>query len=247
MTSNRLDGKRVVVLGGSRGIGKAIVLELARHGAHVLFTYVSNMAEAKATEAEAKAINPYVMAIQADLTDNASIANVFDFVPANFGGNVDMYLGVAFPPAQFMPTAMFSEAAYDQMFAAVRGHYFAMQKAAQSLNDGGKIIVFSSGAASMPTVAAGVYSGAKAAIERFALSLSKELGQRQITVNIVSPGVTETEGLVAPQEMINGLIQQTPLGRLGTVSDVAQATVQFCMPEFNWMNGQLIQLNGGIL
>lgn len=245
--TKKLEGKRVIVSGGSRGIGKEIVLELARQGAHVLFTYSNNEAEANATEAEAKKIQPFVMAMKANITNKEEMSNVFDYVPTNFGGKPDIYIAVAFPPAVFMPTAMMTEEGYDGMFNAVRGQYFAMQKATHSLNQGGKIIVFSSGAAAMPHPASGAYAGAKSAIEKFALSLSKETGQQQITVNVISPGVTQTEGLVAPKEMIDMLVAQTPLGRLGTVSDVAHATVQLCMPEMNWINGQVIQVNGGIL
>jgi len=243
----KLEGKKIIVAGGSRGIGKAIVLELANEGAHIVFTYASNEAAAKATEAEARKINRYVMAMKADLTSKEDMAKVFDFVPASFGGKVDIYIGVAFPTSVFMPTLMMTSEGYDSMFNAVRAQYFALQKAAQTLNTGGKIIVFSSGAAAMPQPASGAYAGAKAAIEKFALSLSKETGNNLITVNVVSPGVTETDGLVAPKEMIDMLVAQTPLGRLGKVEDVAKATVQLCMPEMSWINGQVIQVNGGIL
>ena len=133
------------------------------------------------------------------------------------------------------------------MFDAVKGHYFALQQAAQHLGSGGKIIVLSSGAAAMPQPASGAYAGAKAAVERFALSLSKEVGQTQITVNVVSPGVTQTDGLVAPQAMIDVLVAQTPLGRLGQPDDVANAVVQLCLSEMGWVNGQIIQVSGGIL
>jgi 3-oxoacyl-[acyl-carrier protein] reductase len=244
---SRLSGKKAIVVGGSRGIGKEVVLELARHGAHVLFTYAKNKQEAQAAEAEAKRIHANVTAIQADITQQADIERVFDFVPANFHGKPDIYIGVAFPTAAFVPTVLLDLAAYDAMFNAVRGHYFAMQKAAKSLSSGGTIIAFSSGAAKMANPGSGAYGGAKAAIERFAQSLSKELGQQQITVNVVSPGVTQTDGLVAPKSLIDMLVSQTPLGRLGTVSDVAHATVQLCMPEMSWVNGQVIQVNGGIL
>ena len=245
--NKRLEGKKAIVVGGSRGIGKEVVLELARQGAHVLFTYAGNETEARATETAAKSIHPHVQAMKADITKPADMAKVFDHLTANFGGAPDIYIGVAFPQAVFMPAVMMTEDAYDSMFNAVRGHYFAMQKAAQTLNIGGKIIVFSSGAAVMPQPASGAYAGAKSAIEKFALSLAKETGGQQITVNVVSPGVTQTDGLVAPKEMIDMLVAQTPLGRLGTVQDVAFATVQLCMPEMSWINGQVIQVNGGIL
>lgn len=243
----KLEGKKVIVAGGSRGIGKEIVLELAKQGAHILFTYVANEAEAKATEATAKLITPYVRAMRADISNRKEMIDVFDYVPENFGGKPDIYIGVAFPNTVFTPTAFMTEDGFDSMFNAVRGHYFALQKAAQSLNQGGKIIVFSSGAAAMPQPASGAYAGAKSALEKFALSLAKETGEQQITVNVVSPGVTQTDGLVAPKAMIDMLVAQTPLGRLGTVQDVAKATIQLCLPEMNWINGQVIQINGGIL
>jgi 3-oxoacyl-[acyl-carrier protein] reductase len=242
-----LESKKIIVTGGSRGIGKAIVLKLAEQGAHVLFTYQSNEAAAKAVQAEAQAKGGAVMGIQVDITKLEDLKRLFEYVPSNFSGETDIYIGNAFPAAVFAPTAMMPEQGFDGMFAAVKGNYFALQQAAQHLNPGGKIIVFSSGAAAMPQFASGAYAGAKAAVERFALSLSKELGQQQITVNVVSPGVTETDGLVAPQEMIDALVAQTPLGRLGQPNDVANAVVQLCLPEMSWVNGQIIQVNGGIL
>lgn len=244
---NQLEGKRVIVAGGSRGIGRSIVIELAKQGAHVLFTFHSNEKEANVTETEAKKFGSNILGMKANITKSEDMNRVFDYVPENFGGKVDIYIGVAFSKSIFMPTAMMTEEGYDSMFDAVKGHFFTLQKAAQSLSHGGKIIVFSSGAAAMPTPAGGAYGGAKAAIEKFALSLSKETGEQGITVNVVSPGVTQTDGLVAPQDMIDMLVSQTPLGRLGTTEDVAKATVNLVTPQMDWVNGQVIQVNGGIL
>lgn len=242
-----LAGKQVLVAGGSRGIGRAVVIELAKQGADVVFTYHSNEKEADITELAAKKYHPNILAMQADITKQEDMNRVFEYVPENLGAKIDIYIGVAFSRSVFMPTVMMTEEGYDSMFAAVKGHFFSMQKAAKDLKQGGKIIVFSSGSASMPTPGSGAYGGAKSAIEKFALSLSKETGERQITVNVVSPGVTQTEGLVAPQEMIDMLVAQTPLGRLGTVGDVAKATVSLATPQMDWVNGQVIQVNGGIL
>jgi 3-oxoacyl-[acyl-carrier protein] reductase len=99
----------------------------------------------------------------------------------------------------------------------------------------------------MPGIASGAYSGAKSALEKFAISLAKELGSKRISVNVVSPGVTETEGLVAPKEMVDALVAQTPFGRLGKPEDVAGAVLALCLPETAWITGQVIQANGGIL
>jgi 3-oxoacyl-[acyl-carrier protein] reductase len=214
---------------------------------HSPLSYQSNQAAAKAVEAEAKAAGGLVVGIQADITKLDDLKRLFEYVPNTFGGQTDIYIANAFPNAIFAPTAMMTEEGYDSMFAAVKGNYFALQQAAKHLSSGGKIIVFSSGAAAMPQPASGAYAGAKAAVERFALSLSKEVGQTQITVNVVSPGLTVTDGLVAPQAMIDALVAQTPLGRLGQPDDVANAVVQLCTPAMAWVNGQIIQVNGGIL
>ena len=245
--NRKLEDKKAIVTGGSRGIGRAIVEALAQAGAHVLFTYNSNAAAAQEVEATAKQAGGLAVGIQSDLTKLNDIKALFEYIPTNFGAAVDIYVGNAFTTSIFMPTALMGEAAYDSMFAAVKGHYFALQQAAHHVNPGGRIIVLSSGAAQMPTPASGAYAGAKAALERFTLSLAKELGSKQIAVNVISPGMTETDGMVAPKEMVDLLVAQTPMGRLGQPADVANAVLLLALPEAQWIHGQVIQANGGIL
>lgn len=245
--NRKLENKKAIVTGGSRGIGRAIVEALAQAGAHVLFTYNSNAAAVQEVEAAVKKAGGHAVGIQSDLTNLAEIKELFAYIPHHFGGEVDIYVGNAFATSVFMPTALMSEAAYDSMFAAVKGHYFALQQAAHHVNPGGRIIVLSSGAAAMPTPAGGAYGGAKAALERFTLALAKEVGSKQIAVNVISPGVTATDGLVAPKEMVDMLVAQTPMGRLGQPEDVANAVLLLALPESQWIHGQVIQANGGIL
>jgi 3-oxoacyl-[acyl-carrier protein] reductase len=240
-------GEKAIVTGGSRGIGRSIVLALAAAGCHVLFTYQSNQAAAKQVEQLARERGGVALGIQADFSSPSEMRRVFEYIPQNFGGQPAIYIGSAFASSIFMPTAMMDEASYDSMFAAVKGHYFALQQAASQIADGGRIVLLSSGASKMPSPASGAYAGAKAAIERFAFSLAKELGSRQITVNVISPGVTATDGLVAPQPMIDALVAQTPLGRLGTPDEIASAVLLLCTPQAGWITGQNIQVNGGIL
>jgi 3-oxoacyl-[acyl-carrier protein] reductase len=125
--------------------------------------------------------------------------------------------------------------------------FFLLSEAAKRLSDNGSIIVLSSGATSMPGQASGLYAGSKAAIEQFALSLAKELGNRKINVNVVAPGITQTEGLVAPKEMIDQLVSLTPFGRLGNPEDVANGIALLVSEEGKWINMQKIGINGGIL
>lgn len=210
-------------------------------------SFHSNADAAKRVEAESTTFAGSVVGFRSDLTRLDDIQRAFEFVPSTYGGDIDIYIGSAFAPSAFAPTAVMQEADYDRMFAAVKGHYFALQQAAHHVRAGGNIVVLSSGATQMPQPASGAYAGAKAAIERFALSLAKEVGSKQIAVNVVSPGVTETDGLVAPQEMVNMLIAQTPMGRLGTPEDVANAVLLLTLPQARWITGQVIGANGGIL
>lgn len=117
---------------------------------------------------------------------------------------------------------------------------------AERLN-GGRIIQFSTGATSMPIPTGGLYAASKAAGERFAFALAKEIGHRQVTVNVVSPGVTDTDGLILPQPAIDHLISQTPLGRLGQPQDIADVVAFLVGDDAHWMTGQNLQVNGGIL
>ncbi len=245
--NQRLKDTNVVILGGSRGIGRTVVKKLAAEGANVLFTYVGNEAAAKETAEAARMFNENITYKKIDLTKAEDIDKLFSYASNTLKGKPDIYLGIAFPQTVFKPIEQVTNEDYDAMFYATKGHFFAMQNAVKNLSNNGKIIVYSSGSASYPSPASGLYGGSKSAIESFALGLSKEVGDRGITVNVVSPGVTQTDGLVAPQEMIDMLVQSTPLGRLGTTQDVANATVQLCMPEMSWVNGQVIQVNGGIL
>lgn len=122
-----------------------------------------------------------------------------------------------------------------------------MQQAAHYMADGGRIVNISSSTTAMAIPAGGAYAGCKAAIEHFSAALAKELGARRITVNTVSPGVTETDGLVLEREQVNQLIAQTPLGRLGQSADLADAVALIVSDDAHWITGQSIRANGGIV
>ncbi|TAG50153.1 MAG: SDR family oxidoreductase [Runella slithyformis] len=238
-----MSNKNVIVTGGSRGIGRSIVKQLAGHGANVLFTYNNNETAAKETEALASGSK----GIKADMTNLSDINRLFEEANTYFSNKIDVVILNAFPTAVFKPTIAMSEAEYDSMFNGSKGNYFALQNAAKLIADGGRIVVLSSGAARQAGMAGGAYGAAKAAVERFTLALSKELGSRNVSVNVVAPGVTETEGLIAPQQMIDMLKSQIPFGRLGQPDEVASAIVMLTLPETGCINGQIIGANGGLM
>lgn len=132
------------------------------------------------------------------------------------------------------------------MFDITRGVYFALQEAARHLS-GGRVVSISTSGTAMAIPSGGAYAASKAAIEHFSFGLAKELGARGITVNTISPGVTDTDGLVLNQEQVNQMIAQTPLGRLGHPDDVASAVAMLVSDDAHWVTGQSLRANGGIV
>ena len=241
-----MNKKVALITGGSRGIGRSVVLKLAEQGFDVALTYAGQPEKAEAVAEEARRLGADALVIKFDLVSKEDIQTLFPAVISHFG-RVDVLVSNAYGNSIFKPLAAVSEEDYDTLFAYTKGTFFLLQQAVSHLPDGGKIIVFSTGATQMPGPGSTLYAGSKAAIERFALGLAKELGSRQITVNVVSPGVTKTDGLVAPQPMIDYLISQTPLGRLGEPDEVADAVAMLAGDAGRWINMQIIQVNGGIL
>lgn len=140
-----------------------------------------------------------------------------------------------------------TEDEYSIMFDITRGVYFALQQAAQHLADNDRIVSISSSATAMAIPAGGTYAGCKAAIEHFLAGLAKELGLRGITVNIVSPRVTNTDGLVLEQTQVDQMIAQTSLNRLGQPENIADAVSLLVSDDAQWITKQSIRANGGIV
>jgi 3-oxoacyl-[acyl-carrier protein] reductase len=238
--------KTILITGASQGIGRAVAEKLAGAHTQIIITYAGNEAKAQQTVEALKSKGADAMAIQLNLGDITSVRSLFEKAEAAFG-KVDVLISNAFGQAIFKPMAFVEESEFDQSFASVKGTFFLLAEAAKRLTNNGSIVVLSTGATSMPGQAAGLYAGSKAAIEQFAFSLAKELGDRNINVNVVAPGVTETEGLVAPKEMVDQLVSLTPFGRLGKPEDVANAIALLASEAGKWINMQKIGVNGGIL
>ncbi|MBI4784081.1 MAG: SDR family oxidoreductase [Oscillatoriophycideae cyanobacterium NC_groundwater_1537_Pr4_S-0.65um_50_18] len=241
-----LQGKTAIVTGSSRGIGRAIAERLGRDGASVVVTYHGNQAKAEEVVSAIKASGSEAIALQVDVRNLEDIRQLFQKTISHFG-KVDILVNNAAGKNIFKPTADMTEDEYNSMFDITRGVYFALQEAAHHLADGGRIVSTSTSGTVMAIPAGGAYSGCKAAIEQFSACLAKELGVRGITVNTVSPGVTETDGLVLDQAQVDQLIAQTPLGRLGQPTDVADAVSMLVSDDARWITGQHIRANGGIV
>ena len=241
-----LQGKVAIVTGSSRGIGRSIAERLGRDGVSVVVTYAGNRDKAEAVVQAIESARSSAIAIQVDVRKLEDVRALFEKAVEQFG-KVDILVNNAAGKNIFKPTAEMTEDEYDSMFDITRGVYFTLQQAAHHLADGGRIVSISTSGTAMAIPAGGAYSGCKAAIEHFSAALAKELGARGITVNTVSPGVTETDGLVLEPDQVNQMIAQTPLGRLGQPADVANAVALLVSDDAHWITGQSVRANGGIV
>jgi 3-oxoacyl-[acyl-carrier protein] reductase len=242
--AGRLTGKTALVIGGSRGIGRATALRLARDGADVALSYVADAEAARATVAGIEALGVRGLAVRADLADIATIPPAFDAVAAAFG-RLDILVNNA-GIGTLGPVATTDEADYDRVFAITKGVFFALKAATRAVADGGRIVNLSSGLTRGWALNASVYAGSKAAVEQFTRALSKELGPRGITVNVVLPGVIETDMTAQmPAERKEHSRQQTSFGRLGRPEDIADVIAFLASDDSRWVTGQFIVANGG--
>jgi 3-oxoacyl-[acyl-carrier protein] reductase len=241
-----LTGKVAIVTASSRGIGRSIAQRLGKDGAAVAVNYVASPEKAEAVVKEIIANGGRAIAIQGSVANKADVTRLFDETEKQLG-SIDIVVNVA-GAAVYKPHTELTDEDFEKVFAVnARGAMYMLQAAANRVKDGGRIVQFSTGATSMPIPTGGIYAASKAAGERFAFALAKEIGHRQVTVNVVSPGVTDTDGLILPQPAIDHLISQTPLGRLGKPQDIADVVAFLVGDDAHWMTGQNLQVNGGIL
>ena len=242
-----LAGKVAIVTGASRGIGRAIALRLSQEGASVVVNYARGAEQAKEVVSAIEAAGGKALAVQADVSKTAEIRDLFDRTQETYS-QVDILVNNA-GVILYKPLAEVTEAEFDNLFAInVKGTFFACQEAAKRMAEGGRIVNFSSSTTAMLLPTYGAYVATKGAVEQLTRSLAKELGDRQITVNVISPGPTDTELFTVGKtaEQIQRFTQMTALGRLGKVEDIADVTAFLCSEQARWITGQNIRVNGGI-
>ena len=237
-----------VVTGGSRGIGRSVVQQLAKDGLSIVVVYASNRVEADAAVAEAEAAGAKAIALGADVADEEAMASVFDQAEETFGG-VDVVVNAA-GVMSLAPLADFDLAVLDRMLRVnIRGTFVVNQQAARRIRPGGAIINFSSSVLGRVLPAYSGYAATKAAVEAMTFILAHELRGRDVTVNAVAPGPTATDLFLEgkDQELLDRLANAVPLERLGTPADIAPVVAFLSSPEGHWINGQTIRINGGII
>ncbi len=241
----RLENKRALVTGGSRGIGAAIVKRMAGEGAHVAFTYVSNPKRAADTVKGAQASGVKALAIQADSADAGAVVAAVERTVQELGG-IDILVNSA-GIAVIAPIDGYRLEDLDRTLAVnVRAVFVATQAVVKHMGAGGRIInVGSCNAERMPFAGGGVYAMSKAALVGLVKGLARDLGPRGITINNVQPGPVDTDMNPATGDFAKMLIQQMALPRYGTGDEVASLVAYLASPEAAYVTGASLSIDGG--
>lgn len=250
-----ITARHALVTGGSRGIGRGIALKLADHGVHVAINYLRNDAAAKATLDQVRARGSDGFIVQADVSEPAQVERLFDRAHDEFG-SLDIFInnargevGTFYEPAMSISLDKFDAAMDSQAKAFLVG----VRRAATMMPDGGRVVAI--------TYAPGGRYGswqswvgmgaAKSALEVLCRYFAVALAARGITVNAISPGWTGDSVIDTLPEPVQRMIRDrqhqgwTPMRRLGTPADIANAVALLCSKEAAWITGQVIAADGG--
>ena len=243
----KFNNKVVLVTGGSRGIGYATVEAFLKEGATVILT-ASTQASADKAVAKLKERRPdaKVAGISPDLSRYDSVREAFEKVVRDFGG-VDILVNNA-GVSESTPFLSYTEETFDKvMDLNVKGVYNATRAAAEYMTQRGSgVILSTSSMVSRYGQPSGVaYPTSKFAVDGLTVSLARELGPKGIRVNAVAPGITETDMMKAvPKEVIEPMIGQIPLRRLGQPEDIANAFVFLASEEASYITGVVLRVDG---
>lgn len=247
-TANTVATKVAIVTGASGGIGAAVAERLARDGFAVVVNYAGSASAAEALVRRIDKTGGRAVAAQADVSDPAAVARMFETAQTAFGG-VDVLVNNA-GIMRLATIAESDDALFDRHVAVnLRGTFNTLREAARRLRAGGRIVNVSSSVTTLLQPTYGVYAATKAAVEAMTSVLTKELRGRNITVNAIAPGPTATKLFLdgKPQELIDRLAKAAPLERLGQPDDIAAAVSFLAGPDGAWVNGQTLRVNGGIV
>lgn len=238
--------KTAIVTGASKGIGAAIARQLAADGFQTVVNYASSSREAGDIVSGIEATGGRAIAVRADVADASAVTALFDRAEAEFG-KVDVLVNNA-GISKFSPLSEVSDEDFQQQIAInLTGTFNGMREGASRVRDGGRIINLSTSIIGHYSPGNGVYAATKAGVEAMTHTLAKELGTRGVTVNAVAPGPIATELLFRgrSEALIQRLINDIPLGRLGLPEEIAQIVSFLASVQSGWINGQIIRANGG--
>ncbi|MEM7513502.1 MAG: glucose 1-dehydrogenase [Bacteroidota bacterium] len=242
-------GKTAIVTGAGTGIGQAVAEYFGKKGANILINYFSDEQKAN-TEASINIIEEHggkAIAVKADVSHIDQLKAMFEEANRRFG-SIDILVNNAVMPL-LKPIAEVTEAEFDAMFNVnVKSVFFAQQLCASMMSEGGRIINLSSHTTFLFFPNYGLYDGTKGAVEQISRVFSKEIGHKNITVNVVSPGATETQEFSKrPQELKERVAAMSSMQRIAKVQEVVDVIAFLASKEASWVTGQNIKVNGGAI
>ncbi len=244
-----LTGKTALVTGGSRGIGRAIVLRLATQGADVAFSYKGNAAAAQATAGEVEALGRRAVAVQADARSQEGAEALVKGVLAAFG-KIDILVNNAGITRDNLIMRMGSDEWSEVLETNLFGAFYALKAVTRPMLKarGGRIINITSVSGQAGQTGQANYSSAKAGLIGLTKAAARELASRGITVNAVAPGFVLTELTQdLPQALMDEITARTPLGRFGTTEEIANAVAFLASDEAAYITGQVLAVDGGLV
>ncbi len=243
-----LTGRKALVTGGSRGVGRATALLLARAGADVGISFRNRDSEARAVVAEIEALGRRGWAEGGDLADAAEVTRLFDRARSDFDGLDLVVLNHGIWPVEAVEIGEMELERWRRTMAVnLDSAFFVCREAARTLRDDGRLVLVTSTAAQRGEAFHGDYAASKGALVSLVKGLCVELAPRGITVNSVAPGWVDTE-MAAPalepgaRDRIEASI---PIGRIATAEDVAGPVAFLCSPLARHVTGEILNVNGG--
>jgi 3-oxoacyl-[acyl-carrier protein] reductase len=240
--------KTAVVTGGSRGIGRAVCLELARGGANIVLCYAGNEEAARQTVADCEALGAKALAVRCNVANAADVAALFDAALQAFG-RIDILVNNAGITRDGLALRM-SEEDFDAVLAAnLKGAFLCCKAALRPMMKQryGRIVNLSSVVGLHGNAGQANYAASKAGVIGLTKSLAKELATRGVTVNAVAPGFIETDMTAAMTEAARAAsLAAIPAGRLGTAEDVARAVAFLAGEDAGYVTGQVLAVDGGM-
>ncbi|CAK8723557.1 MAG: Enoyl-[acyl-carrier-protein] reductase [NADH] [Candidatus Electronema aureum] len=242
-----LKGKAALVTGGSRGIGRAIALRLAEHGADIVVNYVRHRSDAEGTAAAVERHGVRCLVIKANVAEEKDVLAMFEQIRAEYQ-RIDILVSNA-ASGVLKPVMELTQRHWDwAMDINARAMLTLTQQAVPLMAPGGRVLAISSLGAVRAVPNYTVVGASKAALESLVRHLAVELGPKGITVNTISAGVVDTDALKKfpnRDEIIRQSLERTPLGRLTTPEDVADLALFLCSEGAAMIHGQVLVVDGG--
>ncbi|MGV6874054.1 SDR family NAD(P)-dependent oxidoreductase [Pseudochelatococcus sp. B33] len=248
--SNMLKGKVTLITGGSRGLGAATASALAAQGADVAISYVASAEKAEGVVQELKKTGVRAIAIKSDQADLSSAKSLIDAVVSHFG-RLDILVNnaaIAVQGKRVDDPELNADELDRQWQINVLGAVATTRAAARKLSDGGRIIFIGSALGSRVAFpGAADYAGTKAAIVGYAKGVGRDLGPRNITVNVVQPGIMPTDmAAAAAHNLPETIMDLHAIRRIATLEEVAAAVCFLAGPNADYISGSVLDVAGGI-